>query len=189
MAEQFVSPDALGMDDDEWEELSPEELQDRYEEDIASIVEEQLRAIAECGTQYDSAAAVDLTKLYAQLVGSFRQHDGMWVPKDDPKRLYIFESAQMLFPDCILESDYSWAEEMFVDRQVAELKESWDHLFGAPDHPLPGFAARLLTSPASLRPELLVQGSLVLCEAAFYRDGRGAWRPVPAEVCEEGRRR
>jgi hypothetical protein len=176
------------FDDDEWDELSEEEQREMYEQDVASTVSQELEDISDCGTQYDKRAAVALTKLYARVIGSFR-YDTTWVPEDDPLRLSLYKKARGLFPDCILEEDTTWAEESFVGPQIAQLKESWGNLFGAPGTPLPVFPSRLLSSPAQERPELLVRGSLALCEAAFYRDARGAWRRVPHEVCEEGRGR
>jgi len=187
-AELLVSdPDSLGIDEEEWEDMSPEELQGQFEEEIAVAVEEQLKAIAECGTQYDTEAALQLTHLYAQLMGSFRQ-ESMWVPADDPERVRIFSEAEFLFPECILEQDdVEWARDLFIERQIESLVESWVDLFGDPVKPFPNFPTRLLTAPSFERPELMVQGALSLCEAAFYRDQDGAWRSVPEEVCLSGR--
>jgi hypothetical protein len=187
-AELLVGADSIGLDEDEYDEMSPDELQAEHEEDIAMAVEEQLRAIAECGTQYDAEDALKLTHLYARVVGSFRQ-ESMWVAADDPERVRIFRAAQGLFPECIREAedDLEWAQDLFIERQVDSLVGSWEDLFGNPAKPLPNFPTRLLTAPSFERPELMVQGSLSLCEAAFYRDEADAWRPVPEEVCLSGR--
>lgn len=180
--------------DDEYESLSEDERGNLYleqrEEQMAEAVREQLEAIAECGTQYDPEAAQALLLLYAKLCGAFRLPGKMFVPDDDRSRIAIYEHAVSLLPECIeeLEEDGEhWATELFVEEIVDNLADDWKTLFGQPGTHLATFPWQLLFSPNDRRPEILVRGSLPLCEARFYRDGEGRWLPVPMEVCEAGR--
>lgn len=189
--ESLVNADAIGWGyDDEYDwDTGMDEQDERFEEESAETVREQLEALADCGTQYDSEKAVALTLLYADICGLFRQ-EGMWVPEDDYDRVRIFKAARPLFPDCIHEylvGEAEWAQELFIERQVDALTESWEKLFMAPGVMVPSFPSRLLAVPGFERPELLVQGELDLCDAAFYRTEEGAWLPVPAWVCEARR--
>jgi dGTP triphosphohydrolase len=186
-AEGLVSdPPQDDLDEDEWEQMTDEERNELHEEQIASAVAEQIQAIADCGTQYETGVAVELVQLYAQLVGGFRT-DATWVPNDDPERLRIYQRAQELFPEALTDAD-DWAYELMIEGQVRQLREDWKYLFGDPEEMLPSFPTRLLGEPSGKRPELLVGGSLSLCEASFYRDTQGAWRQVPEEVCLSGRK-
>lgn len=187
MAEQLAGPDELGLDEEEWEDLSPEELQARHEEDIAELVREQIEEIAACGTQYDFDAVESLVLLYAEVCGSFRDVRGR-VPEDDPRRMQIAEEARALFPECVqevLSGDLETVRDLLIENEATRLAEDWSDLF----LDLWGFPHQLLIVDSTKRPELLVDGELALCEAEFYRARDGGWYPVPEHVCRAGRRR
>jgi hypothetical protein len=179
---------------DEEDDPSEHESPDWYEEEKAESVREQLEAVADVGTQYDVEDARALVLLYAEMLGSFRQKDSPLsiVPRDDPQALYLLESARPLFPevvDKVLDGDdetMAWLNEIFVVDIADSLAIDWRDLFTAGAGPV--FPWRLMDAPSIKRPELLVQGTLPLCEAAFYRDGQGQWLPVPREVCAVGQK-
>lgn len=201
MAEQLAGdPEMLGIDEEEYEALTLEEQEFLCEEEIALAVQEQLEIIAECGTQYEQEGAGGLVLLYAELCGAFRAPPyrlGSEVPLDNPRRQSIYERAMPLFPGCLRglmgvgKEDASWIsrdvlDEHFVLNPVEDLVKSWQELFGGAGR-LRGFPWQLFYSPADRRPEVLVKGTLPLCEAKFYRDGKQRWVPVPEEVCRAGR--
>jgi hypothetical protein len=179
---------------DEEDDPSEYESPDWYEEEKAESVREQLETVAEIGTQHEAEAARGLVLLYAEMLGSFRQKDSPLsiVSREDPQALYLMESAWPLFPEVVqlvLDSDeetMAWLDGIFVADIADSLAIDWRDLFRAGAGPV--FPWRLMDAPSIKRPELLVQGTLPLCDAAYYRDGQGQWLPVPDDVCAAGQK-
>lgn len=184
--EERLAGEPYMFDDFEYDfDTAMDAQEDRYEAMVAESVREQLEAVADCGTQYGFDAAAQLTRLYNELLGAFRDRGTSMVSADDPEAMAIYRDALPLFPECILDymdGQNDWVDELMVEREVADLAENWKALFREGSRPFP---YRLLFGTP--RPELLVQGQLALCEAAFFRDDEGAWLPVPYEICVQGR--
>lgn len=184
--------ESIGYNEDE-EELTEKDEEDRkaiHEMYSAETVTDELQGVAECGTQYDPEDAAALTRLYAEICGGFRRDVGGAILADDPERLYIWESAMNLLPECIrelLEDAEHWSDEAFIRDIIEGLEASWGKLFLGAAKVMWGFPSELLHTVGSERPELMVKGDLPLCEAAFYRNADQGWVLVPLEVCEAGK--
>lgn len=183
------------FESDELDEIEDDDERRRFLEEMsAEEVAEELGAVATCGTQWDEEDAIGLVYAYARLCGAFRgEREQNLVPVTDPERRRVYEAAERLFPDCILEhlGKGEGAETILnyyaLDRIGDDLAQAWAELFGGPTASLSPFPHQLLRSDRADRPELLVQAELPLCDAAFYRDGSTAWREVPEAYCREGR--
>lgn len=185
-AESMVNEDSL-VDQIEWDEESDEIPTKLIEQLLADEVSEQIKAIAEFGTQYDMDAAAELIELYARFLGSFRDVGRSRVPEGDLAD--FIRAVEKLVPDAVIEywdgSDY--AEELMIDSEADTIASDWLRLFGGKDEVIWGFPWALRDRNAVDRPEVMVKGELLLCEAAFYRNARGVWLPVPTDVCEAGK--
>lgn len=186
-AETMANEDSI-VEQIEWDEDSDEIPTKLIEAHLADAVSEQIQAIAEFGTQYDTSLAVGLIELYARFLGSFRDVEYLSrVPDADLKK--FIKAVEELVPDAVVEywdgSDY--AEELMIDSEADTIAADWLRLFGGRDEPIGGFPWALRDRNAVDRPEVMVKGELLLCEAAFYRNARGVWLPVPTDVCEAGK--
>lgn len=193
LAEEMAGEPDLYDDEDYDFDEDMDDQDYRYDLGKAANVSEQIEAIAEVGTQTDAEAAVELTRLYARLCSAFRKTPHAFVRRDDPERLEIYESAYEFFPEVVQKFLYDdrdiseWLQDVFVDEIADQLVGNWKELFFAPDTPDPmAFPWILLVREGPERPELLVQGEIPLCEAAFYRDASQAWKPVGKTICKNG---
>jgi len=142
-------------DDDEPPPPNEEALQ-------ASAVSEELRAIAECGTQYDPRKASRILHLYA-----------LAASKRIPGREALASAhAEDLLPRC---DAHEWTA---VPEDVSgAIERAWGMLFTRHDH-YSAAEAVFHREP----PEVLVGCCVPLRDADFVRDGRGVWHPVDKQA-------
>lgn len=186
-AESMANTDVI-VEGIEWGDEDSDEIpMEVIEQSLAEEVSEQIKALADFGTQYDTDLAVELIELYARFLGSFRDAGEPRVPKESLRE--FVEAVEALVPESVKEywdgSDY--ADDLMIGSEADTIAEDWLRLFGGRDEPIWGFPWALRDRNAVDRPEVMVKGELLLCDAAFYRSARGVWLPVPAEVCQAGR--
>lgn len=186
-AETLANTDAITEQIDWGDDEDSDEIPTKLiEQLLADEVSDQIKAIAEFGTQYDTDLAAELIELYARFLGSFRDVGRSRVPESELSE--FIKAVEKLVPDAVTEywdgSDY--AEELMVDSEADTIAKDWLRLFGGRDEPIWGFPWALRDRNSMDRPEVMVKGELLLCEAAFYRNSRGVWLPVPPDVCKAG---
>lgn len=151
---------------EDWEDWTDEERERHMEEEAAGTWASELEWVAELGTQTDPEKAWALLDLHV------RQAAGELTAKQ------AWAKAKKCLPD--LEYD---PDELGADA-LASLPSDWRDLY--------------LEAPKTLRdavwgvemgksPEILYSAPLPLCCATFWRDNRGVWAPIPADICEAGR--
>jgi len=175
-AAEQMAPEAEEWFDDDVIMIEPSE------EEIAESVRDELEEIARCGTQYDHEKAALLVELYARMCGAFR-HNGRFgiVDDDDPEKREIANAAALLMPECLMDNDLSYRDDLGIGRIIDGISDTWADLFGFSEHTKGYFPHELLLGEH--QPEVMLDGQIPLCAAEWYRDGRGAWRPVP-EWCK-----
>jgi hypothetical protein len=201
MAVEALTDDSMDFDLDE--DDTEEEREAAYQHARADAVSEELETIADFGTQRDADAAVELVHAYAASIAVLLGEDS--IEELDPRLEAIWEAASPFFPIDTWREILEYAEESPIPPNIFDrIVLDWRRLFFGSDtrrlpddlpHPTVHVAGyrrsgrwRMFESFQGERPELLVRGELPLCEAAFYRDHKQQWLPVPREVCREGLR-
>jgi hypothetical protein len=164
--EQRVDDFSLLPSDDEepdWEDQTQEYREAYLEAQRPEFVRDELECAAKLGTQFDPDKAWELLRIYAGLV------DGT-IPAADAWAL-----ASEFTPE---EPHYEECEEAWV------LEDDWGYLFG---EAAAAGIARVWQNQIGVGPEILYPARLPLCCAVFWRDHRGVWAPVPADLCAAGR--
>ena len=151
------------MDEDEWEALSQEEKDRRYEELVAMAVREDLECIADVMTITDSKKALEAVLLLAE-------REAGLVSDAEARRI-----AESLIPDTELDEEWCPLAAPMVRR--LRLHKRWMEV--------------LTETPTIFRfferqPEILYKGVLPLCCAAFFRRASGEWVRMPEDVCTAG---
>jgi hypothetical protein len=174
--------------DDEDEDGEDEDQSHRYERARAENVAEELETVADFGTQRDADDAEALVRIFAESIYALLDRDE--VPHDDPAARAIYRRAKRHFPSTTW-SEIKGSDTVVPPGALQGVEREWKERFlGARDLAdyRRGGLWRLYDAPRSERPELLIEGTLPLCAATFYRNHRRQWLPVPDEVCRAGLR-
>lgn len=154
-------------DDDEWETLSEDERERRYEELLADSVREDLECIADVLTIADPQKALKALRLLAERSAGL-------VTRAEARKI-----AKAIIPNTDLDEDWCPLAAPVVRR--LGIGDRWMELLTEPVEDITSFFGR--------QPEVLYKGVLPLCCAAFFRRASGEWVRLPEDACEAGMRR
>lgn len=155
---------------EEWDSMTEEARTRALEAANADAVAPALEFIAECGTQTDQAKVMGLIRLYHDMLQS-------------PEPAVFHDAAQPLRPVlCELEDDDvafdMGAMPNDVRYALQQIAGAWRDLFATTQ----SFPHSFFSRDRAARPEVLIDGGLMLAEALFYRDEQRQWLPVTDEM-------